>query len=417
MNTPDNPNDRPHDSGPPGGEPGGAGDSLSERRRAADALRQTSLAADPALARRQTFFTVAGVILFLLCAGGFYAMKHDAPAPSGSSDKPKIDEDTTKAAPLDAGRQKLPASMAAAASAPAASSGVDPDEARRAAERQRQAAAAAEQARRKAEAMREARMKSGLFGSDTGGDGSDDAGAASADAQQGEAGLGRRSGGDGPNDPNSAFARSVANADDSTVKAQKIENLQCRMEPGAILEGHLLPRIISDLPGSITIMLDRDAFGEKGRIPLLPWGTRITGKPNSSVRKGQERTFIASAVALRPDGVKIRVDSPVADQLGSAGIDADVDNHVGQILGMSAALAILGAGASNYGVSSSDRNNSSSMYRENVQSSMAQSSQQLLGGYVNIPPTLKNDQGTRVRIQVEHELDFSDYCKPGSEED
>ncbi|CAB3804383.1 TrbI/VirB10 family protein [Paraburkholderia fynbosensis] len=417
MNTPDNPNDRPHDSGPPGGEPGGAGDSLSERRRAADALRQTSLAADPARGRRQTFFTVAGVILFLLCAGGFYAMKHDAPTPSRSSDKPKIDEDTTKAAPLDAGRQKLPASMAAASSAPASSSGVDPDEARRAAERQRQAATAAEQARRKAEAMHEARMKSGLFGSDTGGDGSDDAGSASADGQQSETGVGRRSGGDGPNDPNSAFARSVSSAGDSTSKAQKVDNLQCRMEPGAILEGHLVPRIISDLPGSITIMLDRDAYGEQGRIPLLPWGTRITGKPNSSVRKGQERTFIASAVALRPDGVKIHVDSPVADQLGSAGIDAEVDNHVGQILGMSAALAILGAGASNYGVSSSDRNNSSAMYRENVQSSMAQSSQQLLGGYVNIRPTLKNDQGTRVRIQVEHELDFSDYCKPGGEED
>ncbi|CAE6842926.1 hypothetical protein R75461_07107 [Paraburkholderia nemoris] len=414
MNTPDDPNDLPRDSGQPGGEPGDAGDSLNERRRAADALRQTSLAADPTRGRRQTFFTVAGVILVLLCAGGFYAMKHDAPAPSSSSDKPKIDEDTTKAAPLDAGRQKLPASMAAAASAPAASSGVDPDEARRAAERQRQAAAAAEQARRKAEALREARMKSGLFGSDTGGDGSDDAGAP-ADGQQGEAGLGRRSGGDGPNDPNSAFARSVSSADDSTSKAQKIDNLQCKMEPGAILEGHLVPRIISDLPGSITIMLDRDAYGEQGRIALLPWGTRITGKPNSSVRKGQERTFIASAVALRPDGVKIHVDSPVADQLGSAGIDADVDNHVGQILGMSATLAILGAGASNYGVSSSDRNNSSAMYRENVQSSMAQSSQQLLGGYVNIPPTLKNDQGTRVRIQVEHELDFSDYCKPDGE--
>ena len=416
MTTTENPSDLPRESGQPGGEPGDADDSLNERRRAADVLRQTSLAADPARGRRQTFFTAAGVILFVLFAGGFYAMKHDAPAPSSSSDKPKIDEDTTKAAPLDAGRQKLPASMAAAASATAASSGGYPDEARRAAERQRQAAAAAEQARRKAEALREARMKSGLFGSDTGGDSSDDAGAP-ADSQQGEAGQGRRLGGDGPNDPNSVFARSVANADDSIVKAQKIENLQCKMEPGAILEGHLLPRIISDLPGSITIMLDRDAYGEKGRIPLLPWGTRVTGKPNSSVRKGQERTFIASAVALRPDGVKIHVDSPVADQLGSAGIDADVDNHVDQILGMSAALAILGAGASNYGVSSSDRNNSSAIYRENVQSSMAQSSQQLLGSYVNIPPTLKNDQGTRVRIQVEHELDFSKYCKPDDEGD
>jgi type IV secretion system protein VirB10 len=135
------------------------------------------------------------------------------------------------------------------------------------------------------------------------------------------------------------------------------------------------------------------------------------------VRKGQERTFIASAVALRPDGVKIHVDSPVADQLGSAGIDAEVDNHVGQILGMSAALSLLGAGSSTYGVSSSDQNNSMAMYRAGVQQSMAQSSQQLLGGYVNIPPTLKNDQGTRVRIQVEHELDFSDYCKSGDGEE
>jgi type IV secretion system protein VirB10 len=40
-----------------------------------------------------------------------------------------------------------------------------------------------------------------------------------------------------------------------------------------------------------------------------------------------------------------------------------------------------------------------------------------LGGYVNIPPTIKNDQGTRVRIQVERVLDFSDYCKPSDDEE
>ena len=237
-------------------------------------------------------------------------------------------------------------------------------------------------------------MKSGIFGSDTGGDGSDDAGAASADAQQGEAGLGRRSGGDGPNDPNSAFARALRAPTTPRPRRKRSTTCNARWSRGPILEGHLVPRIISDLPGSITIMLDRDAYGEQGRIALLPWGTRITGKPNSSVRKGQERTFIASAVALRPDGVKIHVDSPVADQLGSAGIDAEVDNHVGQILGMSAALSLLGAGSSTYGVSSSDQNNSMAMYRAGVQQSMAQSSQQLLGGYVNIPPTSKT---TRAR--------------------
>jgi type IV secretion system protein VirB10 len=344
-------------------------------------------------------------------------MKHSDATPASFSEKPKIDENRGKVAPLDPTRQPLPASMAAAASAPAASSApVDPDEARRAAQRQRQAEAEAAQKRQKEEAMRQARLHSDVFDADSAGDDSNAPGDGDKGSGTGN-GERHRHGGDGPNDPNTAFARAVADADDSEQKAQKIDNLQCKILPGRILEGKVQQRIISDLPGSITIMLDRDTFGEQGRIPLMPWGTRITGKPNSVVRKGQERTFIASAVAYRPDGVNIHIDSPVADQLGSAGLDGDVDNHVGQILGMSAALSLLGAGASTYGASSSDGNNSIATYRQGVQSSFAQSSSQLLGGYVNIPPTIKNDQGTRVRIQVERVLDFSDYCKPSDDEE
>jgi len=385
----------------------------SDRARAAAELRRTSLAADPGRARRNTAFTVAGVAALLLCGFGLYSMKHSAAsAPSGFQDKPKIDEDTSKSAPLDASRQRLPASMASAASAPA-SAPVDADEARRQAMLRERAAAEAAARRQKEQALLEARRKSAIFGTDADADGAGDAqgdGGAQQNADANGHGLNRRSG-EGPNDPNSAFARAVASEDDGAQKAGRIDNLQCKILPGRILEGQLQQRVISDLPGSITVVLDRDAFGEKGRIPLLPWGTRITGKPNSAVRKGQERSFIATAVAYRPDGVTIHIDSPVADQLGSAGLDGDVDNHVGQILGMSAALSLLGAGSSTYGVSSSDQNNSMAQYRAGVQQSMAQSSQQLLGGYVNIPPTIKNDQGTRVRIQVERVLDFSDYCK------
>ena len=407
MNTPPNPGEGPGEE-TPGDRSAGA-----DRMQAAAELRRTSLAADPGRARRNTAFTVAGVAALLLCGFGLYSMKHGAAsAPSSFQDKPKIDEDTSKSAPLDASRQRLPASMAGAASAPAASSApVDPEEARRQAMLRERAAAQAAARRQKEQALLEARRKSAIFGADAdgAGDAQGDAGG-QQDADANGHGLNHHSG-EGPNDPNSAFARAVANEDDSGQKASRIDNLQCKILPGRILEGQLQPRVISDLPGSITVVLDRDAFGEKGRIALLPWGTRITGKPNSVVRKGQERSFIATAVAYRPDGVTIHIDSPVADQLGTAGLDGDVDNHVGQILGMSAALSLLGAGSSTYGVSSSDQNNSMAMYRAGVQQSMAQSSQQLLGGYVNIPPTIKNDQGTRVRIQVERVLDFSDYCK------
>nr|WP_249176457.1 MULTISPECIES: TrbI/VirB10 family protein [Burkholderia cepacia complex] len=182
--------------------------------------------------------------------------------------------------------------------------------------------------------------------------------------------------------------------------------------PGQIIEATLRPRATSDLPGAVTFLVTRDTLGHQGRIPLIPWGTVITGRTNPVVRAGQERTFMPTATALLPNGEAVQLGSSVSDQLGTSGIDGDVDRHIGQIIGMSAVLSILGAGAATAGVSSDSGNNSAATYRQGVQQSFAQSSQQLLGGYANIPPTITNPQGSRVRIQVEQVLDFSEHCGP-----
>lgn len=398
---------------------GPSGDSeRQERQRASAELRRTSLAADPNRARKNLAYTVGGIALFLLFGLGLFAMQHHDPAPSSSAqDKPKIDESQPKSAPLDPSRQQAPASATSASVPAAASSAVDPELARREAMQRERQAAEAERERKKQEALLEARRKSAIFIDDSEGgqDGQpgDDAAAGGASADR--AALLQRTHhrtGAGPNDPNSSFARAVANENDGEEKATKIDNLECKVFPGRTIDAQIQQRTISDLPGSVTLVVTDNVYGEKGRIPLIPWGTVITGKPNPVVQKGQERIFIASASAFRPDGATIHIDSPVADQLGSAGLDGEVDNHVGQILGMSAALSLLGAGASNYGASSSDQYNSQSAYRTSIQQSMAQSSQQMLGGYANIPPTIKSKQATRVRIQVEHVLDFSNYCRP-----
>ncbi|MGZ2749913.1 TrbI/VirB10 family protein [Burkholderia stagnalis] len=378
--------------------------SLNERRAAMQDLRRTSLAADPRQARKRTIYTVAALAAIgAVGAVLMTSMSSQTPAPAPATGQPKIDENAPKPAPLPHASAPATASAATPASAPDRAA----LEARlREEERQRQLAAAAAQ---QAEALRQRRLRSDLFATSAGGgDGGDAPEATSTDA-----GAATHKG-RGPTDANSNFARAVADEDNSLVKVKADNNLQCKIRPGRILEGHLMPRIVSDLPGAITIMLDRDTYGEQGRIPLMPWGTRIVGRPNSNVQKGQERTFIATATAYLPGpgGQQIELGSNVADQLGSSGLDGDVNNHVGQILGMSAVLSLLGAGSSTVGVSGTDNANSVSTYRANVQNSLAQSSQQLLQAYANIPPTLTNPQGLRVRIQVEHELDFSAYCHP-----
>jgi type IV secretion system protein VirB10 len=385
------------------------------RREAARDMRRTLLAGDPSRGRRQSIFYIGAGVMLVACAAAIVLMKQ-APAPAAHEEKPKIHEDAPTPGKLADTTATQPIPVASDRPAPVASS-TDPDAAAAAAARaeEERRRVAAEVKRRKEEEMRQARIRSAIFAPDAGGQTADavgeDGGAGGSLAPASGVQVSTRHG-QGLTDANSLFARAVADGEDSPAKATKIANRRCKIEPGYILEGHLIPRIVSDLPGSIAIMLDRDAYGEEGRIPLLPWGTRITGQPNSTVRKGQDRTFIATATAYRPDGVKIRLNSPVADQLGSTGLDGDVNNHFGQILGMSAVLSLLGAGASNVGASTSNGANPASVYRDNVQSSLAQSSQQLLSGYAAIPPTITNAQGSRVRIQVEQELDFSDYCRP-----
>ncbi|MBU5202987.1 hypothetical protein KQH94_02950, partial [Vibrio cholerae] len=92
---------------------------------------------------------------------------------------------------------------------------------------------------------------------------------------------------------------------------------------------------------------------------------------------------------------------PISDQLGTAGQGGIVDNHWAQIFGVAAALSIIGAGASNSGVSSGDQENSSSRYRSEVQEAAADSAQTILGRYANIQPTLTVPHGSRVVIYLQ----------------
>ncbi|MBJ9625012.1 TrbI/VirB10 family protein [Burkholderia multivorans] len=389
-------------------------DIAEQRKRGLASLRRESLAAKRKSENSARLFVTVGSLVFVGMAGIFILKhRHSTPEPTPQQTAAaKIDETPPPVTPLDDKQKPDGPASAVAASAVVVKDTQPDDEAE--AERRRRAIAAAEAelAREKAEKARQIRLKSDIFDSESssGGDGSD----SSRDAGESNA---ARTGDRSVNDPNASFARSVNSEGLAVTKVQKFDRTECKVMPGQIIEASLRPRVTSDLPDSVSFLVTRDVYGHRGRKRLIPWGTVITGRTNPVVRPGQERTFMPTANAVLPDGAVIQLGSSVSDQLGTAGIDGDVNRHVGQIIGMSAVLAILGAGAATAGVSSDSGNNSASLYRQSVQQSFAQSSQQLLGGYANIPPTITNKQGTRVRIQVEQVLDFSDHCgsrEPGS---
>ncbi|MGX2055842.1 TrbI/VirB10 family protein [Xanthomonas axonopodis] len=234
----------------------------------------------------------------------------------------------------------------------------------------------------------------------------------SGDQGQSNAGmLGGGSGDRGAQDPNSRFARAVSGDGVAVSKANQIDNLPYKVLQGKLIEAVLEPRAISDLPGMVCATVQRDVYGAQDRNKLIPWGSRVCGVYSAEVRKGQDRLFVIWNTVRRPDGVQVALDSAGADQLGTAGMGGIVDTHFAGIFGTSALLSIIGAGASNAGVSSGDQYNSAAAYRQSVQQAAAQTSQSVLQPYINIPPTITVPAGSLVRIYVNKDLDFTAIYK------
>lgn len=211
----------------------------------------------------------------------------------------------------------------------------------------------------------------------------------------------------GAQDSNSRFARAVSGGGVPVGKASQIGQLPYKILQGKLIEAVLEPRVTSDLPGMVCATVQRDIYGAQERNTLIPWGSRICGVYSADVRKGQDRLFVIWNMLRRPDGVQVALDSAGADQLGTAGMGGRVDTHFAQVFGMSALLSIIGAGAANAGVSAGDQYNSAAAYRQSVQQAAAQTSQSVLQPYLNIPPTITVPPGSRVRIYVNRDLDFS----------
>lgn len=271
------------------------------------------------------------------------------------------------------------------------------------------------QRKEKERLLLEARMKSAI---EPGG-GNTQAAAIPSDGQQSNINSVTSSDGDfagrGAQDNNSRFARAVSGNGVAISQGANVANLEYKILQGKVIEGITVPRAISDLPGTICALIQRDVYAERGRLKLIPWGSRMCGVYSAELRKGQSRIFTMwnTLRAANDDGsiTEITLDSIGSDQLGTSGMGGLVDTHFAEIFGTSALLSIIGAGSANAGVSSGDQNNSSAQYRQSVQQAAAQTSQSVLAPYINMPPTITAPAGSRVRIFVNRDLDFSQIYK------
>lgn len=375
-------------------------DPLQEDREAAvrawEKQTHTSLVVDD---RKKKINGVAIAAIAASVLGAVWYMKHDASDPASPSGHSSLNIAERKPVP------KLKDQEPDSVPAVIPSSEVPADDPMRI-QREQMELQRQEQARR----MLEARMKSALIPPNTSQQQATAAPLTEGNAEEAPANAGLLSSGSGERgaqDPNSRFARAVSGTGVAVSKADRIANLAYKILQGKLIEAVLEPRAISDLPGMVCATIQRDVYGAQDRIKLLPWGSRLCGVYSAELRKGQDRLFVIWNTVRRPDGVQVALDSAGADQLGTVGMGGTVDTHFAQIFGMSALLSIIGAGASNAGVGSGDQYNSAAAYRQSVQQAAAQTSQSVLQPYSSMPPTITVAAGSRLRIYVNKDLDFT----------
>jgi type IV secretion system protein VirB10 len=182
-----------------------------------------------------------------------------------------------------------------------------------------------------------------------------------------------------------------------------------------VTEGTLIPCILqtaidTQLAGFVTCVVPIDVRGTSGNVVLLDRGTKIVGQIQAGLVQGQERVFVLWTRAETPKHVVISLNAPGADELGRSGLPGAVENHWWQRFGGALMLTLvqgsLNAGTALAANSGGGSGEATAGFVYGAQSSGQQVANTALENTINIPPTLRKNQGDTVSVFVAQDLDF-----------
>jgi type IV secretion system protein VirB10 len=119
------------------------------------------------------------------------------------------------------------------------------------------------------------------------------------------------------------------------------------VKAGSIIPATLITGINSDLPGLVVGQVRENVYDTvTGEHLLIPQGSRLLARFDSSVAYAQERVLLCWNRLIRPDGSSLDLEcAPGVDLAGRSGFADEVDNHWGRVIGGVVLSSLLSAGA------------------------------------------------------------------------
>jgi type IV secretion system protein VirB10 len=176
------------------------------------------------------------------------------------------------------------------------------------------------------------------------------------------------------------------------------------LSAGTLIPASLLTGLNSDLPGTVLAQVTENVRDSAtGRTILIPQGARLIGSYDSVVAYGQRRALVVWTRIVLPDGSSVRLDNmPATDSSGYAGLADKVDSHTWALLKGIALSTLLGVGTQlSLGSSESDLVRA---IRESTQQNAAHAGDRITSRNLDVQPTIKVRPGWPVRVLVNKDL-------------
>ena len=200
---------------------------------------------------------------------------------------------------------------------------------------------------------------------------------------------------------------------------KKIAKSPYEIQAGSVIPATLNTLINSDLPGFVTGIVRQNVYDTvSGSFLLIPKGTKLFGKYESSIGYGQNRILIQWNRLIFSDGSslslrKMNGDKGAlgTDREGASGFNDTVDNHISSLFSGAILMSVIGAGAQLSQPQTSSSNNGLSQNQTIGQVMAGQVGQQIAGTAgkiidknLNIPPTIMIRAGYEFNIMVNKDI-------------
>ena len=192
------------------------------------------------------------------------------------------------------------------------------------------------------------------------------------------------------------------------VAATTLGDRSLTLSKGTAFTCALKTRVISATSGLVGCQVQRNVYGDNGRVLLIERGSHLDGEYRiSSVRPGMVRIPVLWTRVRTPHGVTVDIDSPGTGQLGESGIDGHVDNRWGERLGAAMLLSLIDDSVKLVIQNQTQDQQADTIVLPSTTDNTSKLAEKVLDSTINIPPLLYQNQGGIVGIYVARDVDFS----------